>query len=403
MALAATTSEVAPFFIELGAIVAALALLARLASLLDISPIPLYLLAGLALGDGGLLPVGFSEEFVAGGADIGVVLLLFMLGLEYSGDELRLGLRSNLNAGVVDLVLNFSPGLAAGLLLGWDPLAAVLLGGVTYISSSGVIAKVLSDLGRIGNRETPTVLSLLVLEDLAMAAYLPLVAVLLLGTGLVESILALVAALGAAGAALLLALRYGEWISRALAHRSNEVVLLSTLGLILLVAGAAEELQVSSAVGAFLVGIALSGDVAEHARNLFGPLRDLFAAVFFAFFALQIDPGTIPGVAAAALVLGLATAGTKVLTGVHASRRAGIGPRGAVRAGTALIARGEFSILIAGLGVSAGVEPELGPLAAAYVLLMAIAGSVLTRVADPITQAVMRRRSAREAVEGSPA
>ena len=139
--------------------------------------------------------------------------------------------------------------------------------------------------------------------------------------------------------ALLLALRYGDWISRALAHRSNEVVLLSTLGLILIVAGAAEELQVSSAIGAFLVGIALSGDVAEHARNLFGPLRDLFAAVFFVFFALQIDPGQIPGVAASAVALGLVTAVAKVVAGVRAARRAGIGPRGAARAGTVLIAR----------------------------------------------------------------
>lgn len=401
MAIAAATSEVAPFFIELGAIVAGLAVLARVAGLIDLSPIPLYLLAGLALGEGGLVPIGFSAEFVAGGADIGVVLLLFMLGLEYSGEELRAGLRSNLSAGLVDFALNFTPGFAGGLLLGWDPLAAVLLGGVTWISSSGVIAKVLGDLGRIGNRETPVVLSLLVLEDLAMAAYLPLVAVLLVGTGLVESLFALAAALGAAGLALLLALRYGRWISRALEHRSNEVVLLSTLGLILIVAGAAEEVQVSSAVGAFLVGIALSGDVAEHARNLFGPLRDLFAAVFFVFFALQIDPGQIPDVAVAAVLLGLLTAATKVLTGVHAARRAGVGPRGSARAGTALIARGEFSILIAGLGVSAGVESELGPLAATYVLLMAIAGSVLTRFADPITRALTRRRADRAAPGGS--
>jgi CPA2 family monovalent cation:H+ antiporter-2 len=383
--------------------VAGLAVLARVAGLLDVSPIPLYLLAGLALGEGGLVPIGFSEQFVAGGADIGVVLLLFMLGLEYSGEELKASLRSNLDAGLIDLALNFTPGLAAGFLLGWDPLAAVLLGGVTWISSSGVIAKVLADLGRIGNRETPVVLSLLVLEDLAMAAYLPLVAVLLLGTGLVESVLALVAALGAAGVALLLALRYGHLMSRALEHRSNEVVLLSVLGLILVVAGVAQELQVSAAIGAFLVGIALSGDVADHARSLFGSLRDLFAAVFFVFFALQIDPGEIPDVAVAALLLGLATGATKFVTGVVAARRAGIGPRGAARAGAALISRGEFSILIAGLGVGAGVEAGLGPLAAAYVLLMAIAGSVLARVADPIAETFLRRRAARQAVRGSPA
>ncbi|HEV2074651.1 MAG TPA: cation:proton antiporter [Thermoleophilaceae bacterium] len=399
----AEAGHVAPFFIELGAIVLGLALLARLAGAVDLSPIPLYLLAGLALGEGGLLPIGFSQDFVEGGADIGVVLLLFMLGLEYSGEELERGLRSGVRAGALDLALNFSPGLAAGLLLGWDPLAAVLLGGVTYISSSGVIAKVLSDLGRIGNRETPVVLSLLVIEDLVMAAYLPLVAVLLLGTGLVESLLALGVAVGAAGIALVLALRYGALISRALRHRSNEVVLLSTLGLILLVAGVAEELQVSSAVGAFLVGIALSGEVAEHARGLLGPLRDLFAAVFFVFFGLQIDPAGIPPVALAALALGVVSAATKVYTGQWAARRAGVAARGRARAGTALVARGEFSILIAGLGVSAAIEPELGPLAAAYVLLLAIAGPILTRLADPISRLTDRRRREREALGGSPA
>ncbi len=128
MALAAATSELAPFFVELGLIILGLALLARLAGAFDISPIPLYLLAGLALGEGGLAPIGFSEEFVSAGADIGVVLLLFMLGLEYTGEELTLGLRSNLPAGLLDLALNFSPGLIAGLVLGWDPLPALLLG-----------------------------------------------------------------------------------------------------------------------------------------------------------------------------------------------------------------------------------------------------------------------------------
>jgi len=112
-----------------------------------------------------------------------VFLLLFMLGLEYTGGELVENLRGGFPAAVVDLALNFTSGLIAGLLLQWPPLAAVLLGGVTYVSSSGVIAKVLADLRRLENPETPAVLSILVLEDLAMAVYLPLVAVLLAGGG----------------------------------------------------------------------------------------------------------------------------------------------------------------------------------------------------------------------------
>ena len=403
MPIAAATGEVAPFFVELGVIIAGLAILARLAGALDISPIPLYLLAGLAFGQGGVIPIGFSEGFVRGGADIGVVLLLFMLGLEYTGEELRDGLRRGIAGGALDFGLNFAPGVAVGLALGWEPLAAVLLGGVTYISSSGVVAKVLSDLGRIGNRETPVVLSLLVIEDLVMAAYLPLVAVLLVGAGLVESATALAAALGAAGLALVLALRFGGQLSRALEHRSDEVVLLSALGLILVVAGAAEELQVSSAVGAFLVGIALSGEVADHARRLLEPLRDLFAAVFFVFFGLQIDPALIPAVALPAVALGVLSAATKVYTGVWAARRAGIGPRGRVRAGTELVARGEFSILIAGLGVAAGLEPELGPLAAAYVLLLASAGPLLARFAEPLAGLFTRSAGPPRPAGGSPA
>lgn len=400
---AAGAGEAASFFLELGGIILALAVLARVATALDVSPIPFYLLAGLAFGEGGLAPIGLGEEFVESGADIGVVLLLFMLGLEYTGDELRQGLRTGLAGGAFDLALNFSPGFLAGLVLGWELLPAVLLGGVTYISSSGVVAKVLADLGRLGNRETPVILSLLVIEDLVMAAYLPLVAVLLLGTGFVEGALALAAALAAAAAALVVALRYGQALSRALEHRSDEVVLLSTLGLILVVAAVAEELQVSSAVGAFLVGIALSGPVAEHARQLLGPLRDLFAAVFFVFFGLSTDASAIPPVLLAALAIAAVTAGTKVATGALAARRAGVGVPGRVRAGTALVARGEFSILIAGLGVGAGIEPQLGPIAAAYVLVLAVGGPLLARAADPLTQSVRRRRASRAAVEGSPA
>jgi monovalent cation:H+ antiporter-2, CPA2 family len=181
--MVATTHDVSFVFIELGLVIVGLAVLARVASRWGFSAIPLYLLAGLAFGNGGLAPLRLSETFVRMGAEIGVLLLLFMLGLEYSGDKLKESLRTGLPAGVADFVLNFTPGLVAGLLLGWHRLAAVLLGGVTYISSSGVIAKVLTELRRMEKPETPLVLSVLVQEDLAMAVYLPLVGVLLSGVG----------------------------------------------------------------------------------------------------------------------------------------------------------------------------------------------------------------------------
>ena len=373
------THEDARLFVEIGAAIILLALLARLANRWGFSAIPLYLVLGLAFGNGGLLPLQLSQNFIGMGAKIGVLLLLFMLGLECNGEELMKNLRFGLPAGGADFVLNFTPGLIFGLLLKWKPLAAILLGGITYISSSGVIAKVLSELKRINNPETPMVLAVLVLEDLAMAVYLPLVGVTLLGGGPAKVAISVAVAVGVVMLVLFLALRYGRQLSKFVAHESDEIILLTTFGSVLLVAGLAERFQVSAEIGAFLVGIALSGPIAEQSHRLLAPLRDLFAATFFFFFGLEINPATLPPALPLALALGVVTAFTKVLTGYWAAKRAGVDRQGSVRAGMALVARGEFSIVIAGLGT--GIEPRLGPLAAAYVLFLAILGPFLARLA----------------------
>jgi CPA2 family monovalent cation:H+ antiporter-2 len=269
-------------------------------------------------------------------------------------------------------------------------LAALLLGGVTYISSSGVIAKILAELGRLNNPETPTLISILVFEDFAMAVYLPLVAVLLIGQGISQVVISVLVALFAVGVVLFIAVRYGKKFSVFIAHQSDEVILLTTFGLILLVAGLAQRLQVSAAIGAFLIGIALSEPIAERTHNLLAPLRDLFAAIFFLFFGLQIDPASLPPVLLLALLLGAITALTKILTGWLAARRLKANPLEAMRAGAALVARGEFSIVIAGLGVSAGVESQMGALSAAYVLLLAILGPILTRLIEPLVLGITK-------------
>lgn len=383
----------ASVFIELGLVVLGLAVLARIANRVGLTPIPFYLLAGLALGEGGLVNLELNEDFVRLGSEIGVVLLLLTLGLEYTADELAANLRTGVVPGVVNLVANFLPGLAAGLLLGWDPVAALVLAGVTFVTSTGVMAKVLADLGRLGNRETPVVLSLSVSEDLVMAAYLPIVAVLLTGTAFVTAIPTVAVAVGALAGVILLALRHGERLSRIVASQSNEALLLTVLGTTLLVAGLAQELNVSAAVGAFLTGVALSAPLSKQTATLVTPLRDLFAAIFFLFFGLEVDPATIPPVAGIALALAVITALTKVATGWYAAKRAGIGPRGRLRAGIAFIPRGEFSIVIAGLGVTAGVEPDLGAVAAAYVIVLAIAAPVLAKYSDRIGERLLARRT----------
>jgi CPA2 family monovalent cation:H+ antiporter-2 len=373
-------SPSALLLIELGGIIFALAVLARLAGRLGISPIPLYLLGGLAFGDGGLFPLITSEDFIDTGAQLGVVLLLFMLGLEYTGDELVKALRTGTTAGFVDLVANFTPGYLVGLVIGLGPIGSLFLGGVTYISSSGVVAKLLSDLGWTGNRETPIVLSILVFEDLAMAVILPILGALALGGTLTGTVASVVAALTLVALTISVAARHGHRLSRAAFSASDEVNLLTVLGVTLLVAGLAEQVHISAAVGAFLVGIGVSGDAANRVRTLLAPLRDLFAGVFFVFFGLSIDPGTFPDVAGYAVVLAVTTGVTKAATGWWATNRAGMSQRGRRRAAAILLSRGEFSIVIAGLGLTAGVGGGLGPIAAAYVLIMATTGPVLARL-----------------------
>ncbi|MGA8116907.1 MAG: cation:proton antiporter, partial [Actinocatenispora sp.] len=367
---------------EVGALLLGLAFLGRFARRIGLTPIPLYLLAGLAFGHGGLLPLSASAEFTQAGSEIGVVLLLVMLGLEYSADELVSNLRRHAPSGLIDAVLNALPGAALALILGWGVVGAVVLAGVTWVSSSGVIAKVLTDLGRLGNRETPTVLSILVTEDLAMALYLPILTALLAGSGLLGGALTLGIAVVTISVVLIVATRFGKVISAVVSAHSAESFLLGVLGVTLAVAGIAQGLQVSSAVGAFLVGIALSGEVAENASQLLSPLRDLFAAVFFVFFGLHTDPRSIPPVLLPAIALAAVTMATKVLTGYLAARRAGIKSRGRWRAGLALTPRGEFSIVIAGLAVTAGVEGRIGPLATAYVMITVVVGPLLARLTD---------------------
>jgi CPA2 family monovalent cation:H+ antiporter-2 len=368
--------------VELGVVALVLAILARVASRLTISPIPLYLIAGLALGEGGIVPLVTSEQFIEVGAALGVIFLLLMLGLQYSAEELVVGMRSVAPAGFLDLVLNFTPGFLLGLILGWGIVPALFLGGVTYVSSTGVIVKLLNDLGWAGNRETPVVLSILVFEDLAMAILLPTLAALTLGgitTGVLLTVgLAVTLMIGA----IALAYRQGDRLGGLVIHRSDEVSLLSIFGLTLLVAGLAEGLNVSAAVGAFLVGISLSGEAVARADTLLTPLRDLFAAVFFVFFGLSTDPSDIPGVLPLALLLGLITAATKLLVGWWAARRRGVGPAGQRRTGVTLIARGEFSIIIAGLAAGVAGAEDLPALATAYVLVMAIGGPIAAQLVD---------------------
>jgi CPA2 family monovalent cation:H+ antiporter-2 len=233
----------------------------------------------------------------------------------------------------------------------------------------------------------------LVFEDLAMAVYLPILTAVLAGVSFVGGLTAVGISLAAITVVLVIALKFGRYVSALVDSPDPEVFLLKVLGAALLVAGVASELQVSAAVGAFLLGIAISGSTAENATRMLEPLRDLFAAMFFVVFGLNTDPASIPPVLALAVALAVVTTLTKVATGWWAARRQGIGRMGRARAGAALVARGEFSIVIASLTVASGaVDGQLAALATAYVLLMAVLGPVAARVVEPLAKKFTQKR-----------
>jgi len=234
------------------------------------------------------------------------------------------------------------------------------------------------------------VISILVFEDLTMAVYLPVLTTILAGVSFLGGLTTVGIALAVVSLVLMVALRHGHHVSKAVHSENSEVFLLNVLGAALLVAGVASAMQVSAAVGAFLLGIAISGATSHNATRMLAPLRDLFAAIFFVAFGLNTDPASIPPVLGWALVLALITAASKMATGMWAAKRVGIARHGRLRAGAALIARGEFSIVIAGLAVASGaVNQELAAMATAYVLVMAVVGPLAARYIEPLVDSVL--------------
>ena len=389
--VAAASGDAALAFIEIGAVALVLSVLARLAARLGITAIPLYLLAGLAVGEGGVAPLDVSADFIQLAGEIGVLLLLLTLGLEYSPDELRQGLRTGVAPGVVDAVANFTPGFVAGLVLGWEPAAAVLLGGVCWVSSSGVVSKVLADLDRLGNRETPAVLNLLVIEDLAMAVYLPVVGAVIAGKAAGDTVVTVAIALAAVAVILTVALRWGDHLSRLLAPASDEALLLAVFGLTLSRRragaggpGVGGHRRVPRRSRPVRLG---AGARVRGRRPVARPVRGHVLPLLLVLGRPRRPRRPCWCRPPSSRSLGIAG---KLVSGWVAARPLTVGTAGRVRAGTVLIARGEFSIVIAALGATTADGAELGALAAAYVLITAIAGPLAAKYANRIAEAVAR-------------
>ncbi|MEU6524941.1 cation:proton antiporter [Streptomyces sp. NPDC046924] len=386
-----------------GAFLAA-AFLARLGSRIGLPTIPLFMLAGILLGPHTPGPVLVEDAHDFGMLSaLGLVLLLFYLGLEFHLDDLRRGGRRLLTAGGIYLLLNVGAGLGFGFVLGWGAREALVLAGVLGISSSAIVTKILIELGHIGRPETRLILGVTVVEDIFLALYLAaLQPVLSDARGLTDMALQAAKAFGFLMVLAVAARFGGRLFGRLLAVRDNELLVVTFLGTAILVAGVSEVLGVVDAIGAFMVGLIVAGTPsAPRIRTLVHPLRDAFAAIFFFAFGLAIDPGDIASVAGPVSVAVVLTLTMNLAAGLLVARLYRYGADIAADIATTLVARGEFALILAAMATGAGLDGRLTAFIAGYVLVLAVLGPVLAGRADLLARA-LRAVRARRSDHGPP-
>jgi len=352
----------------------------RLGRRVGLPTIPLFMAAGILFGPNtpGLVVIEHPEELelLAG---LGLILLLFHLGLEFSLGDLVDGGNSLLLTGGAYLLLNMGGGLLFGFALGWGTSEAFVIAGAVGISSSAIVTKLLVELRRLANPESRLILGIVVVEDIFLALYLALLQpVLSDASGVGDSVVQFLTAFGFL-IALAATARWGAgFVGRLIATPDDELLTVCFVGLAVLVAGTAEELGVSDAIGAFGVGLVLAeSSAAERIERLVLPLRDAFAAAFFFAFGLTIDPGEIGEVAGPVAVAVVMTLVLNLAAGVIAARLNGFRQHAAANIGLTILGRGEFSLVLATLAATAGLDARVGPFVALYVLVLAIAGPIL--------------------------
>jgi len=333
---------------QLAVTVAVLAVLGLVAGRFGLSAIPAYLLAGLLLGpnEPTVLNVVQPSEVTAFVAELGIVFLLFFLGLEFSFERLLRSGRHVLLGGSFDLVANAVVGFLVGVVAFGFSFAAIILGAAIYVSSSAVVVKGLIDFKRLADNETDLVLAILVFEDIVIAGVLGFAAAG--GGGVSPTLVAVGKALGFVTASLLAARFLAKPIDRILARLRPEFLLLFVFAFLVGMAAIATELGISEAIGALMAGIVLAEtSVREQIEERFLGFRDLFAALFFFVFGLSIDVGALGEIGwLVALAVVLSVVG-KLGAGFGAGLVGGFSRRQSLNVGAALVAHGEFTIVLA--------------------------------------------------------
>jgi len=374
----ATDANVNLTILEIGGVFILLGLLSWGALKLKISAVPLFLIAGLSLGKGGLFPLELSEQFLNVGAEIGALLLLLVLGFEYSAKELADTMRKRWHAGVVDVLFNALPGAALALAFGFGPLGALAFGGIMFVSSSGIASQLIRETGWAKSNVAKRTTAVLVFQDILLAPYLPLLAAMTLGLGVWAGLVSVGIALAITVGVFLVGM--GRHIPglNSLAHRGPGVLLLLVFGAALAVAGAANLAGFSGAVAVFLLGMLLTGEVAESLRHRFAPLRELFSAIFFLFFGLSISALDVLAVMPIALAFAVAGILGKYVVGWWVGRDM-TDPLSWKRIGAFLSSRGEFSMIIATTVVTQQALAGVKEITLAIVVLTTIFSTLAMR------------------------
>ncbi|QIO24191.1 cation:proton antiporter [Haloarcula sp. JP-L23] len=384
--------------LEVGIALFTLAVIGTGARLLGQSVIPAYIISGILVGPyvptniGSLsLRLVTDGEFLTVVAELGIVFLLFFLGLEFSVGTLLRNRTQLAKIGGIDLVANSLIGVGIFLVFGFGVTTIVLLTGVVYISSSAIITKALTEVGWLANPESEVILGTLVVEDIVIAVYLAVVSALVVGGGPLGDVAVTVAQSFLFLGILATAAHYGtEYVDRVFAVESNELFLLRIVGTTVLIGGTAVAIGVSEAVAAFFVGTAFHGtDLVERIEEQLSPLRDVFAALFFFSIGVSTDLLVVADVGVLIVVAVMGTTVVKVGSGFVSGYVYDLSPRRSFRVGLGLIPRGEFSLIIAAIAATSSipeVQEVVPAFAVGYVLVMSILGTLCIQYSGPLTR-----------------
>ncbi|TCL75072.1 potassium/proton antiporter membrane subunit (CPA2 family) [Hydrogenispora ethanolica] len=381
---------------EVGLAIGLISLVGLLSTKLRFSVIPFYILIGMAVGPHaphfGIIDLRFIESsvFIDFLGRMGVLFLLFYLGLEFSVSRLLRSGKSILFGGTFYVAINFCSGLLLGWLANFPIKETLVVCGIMTSSSTAIVAKVLVDLKRTANPETEIIMGMIMFDDLFIAVHMSLLSGLILsGAKSVSGVL--LTTLGAL-AFILLFLVFGrraiKYLDNALDIQSPEQFLLVIMAALFLIAGFSETLHVAEAIGALLVGLVLAESAhVKRIEHLIAPFRDFFGALFFFSFGLSIDPLSLGGAVGPAILGVLLTIIGNLCSGTLAGKTSGISARSTANIGFTLISRGEFSIIMANIGKAGGLKPAIQSFAVLYVLILAVLGPLLTKESKKIYSA----------------